>query len=482
MSLDFWALSSGWSFRERFLKSSDAPQIEKDWWRGAVIYQIYPRSFFDANGDGVGDLAGVTAKMNELSSLGVDVLWISPFFKSPMEDFGYDVEDYQDVDPIFGDLKDFKVLLDAAHEHGLRVLVDLVVSHTSHLHPWFMESRSSLDNPKADWYVWADPRSNGDPPNNWLSLFGGSAWEWDAHRQQYYLHNFLKGQPDLNFHNLAVQQAVLDAAKFWLDFGLMAFRLDVVNFYFHDALLRDNPPIEPGSATNTVQASNPYSLQDHIYDKQQPENLVFLERFRALLDAYPGSVTVGELGVDKEVGAATEVYTEGGKRLHQVYTFELLAAKVSSAYIRRVVTAMETQVKTGWLSWAFSNHDFQRVVSRWGYGDVADQACPMLIALLGSLRGSPCLYQGEELGLTEADIPYERLQDPYGMAFWPEFKGRDGCRTPYPWRHDAPHGGFSSAEPWLPMPSEHLSRAYDLQWADPHSPLQRVRRFLSLAS
>ena len=457
--------------------AADRP-VDPEWWRGAVIYQIYPRSFLDTNGDGVGDLDGVTRKLDAIADLGVDAIWISPFFKSPMEDFGYDVSDYRDVDPLFGDLDAFRRLLAEAHARGLRVLIDLVVSHTSHQHAWFQESRADRSNPKADWYVWADPTPTGNPPNNWLSLFGGSAWEWEPHRRQYYLHNFLKTQPDLNFHNPEVQDAVLDTAKFWLDLGVDGFRLDVVNFYFHDALLRDNPPARADVSPLTVQRSNPYAMQDHLYDKHRPENLVFLERFRALLDAYPGATTVGEMGVDRDVAAATEAYTLADRRLHQVYSFELMTPILSAAHIRQVVRGMEAEVRTGWVSWAVSNHDFARIVSRWGLADRARDAAPLLIALLASLRGSPCLYQGEELGLTEAEIAFDDLQDPYGRAFWPEFKGRDGCRTPYPWRHDQPHGGFSPARPWLPVPPEHRAAAHDLQAADAGSALSRVRRFL----
>ena len=450
-----------------------------EWWRGAVIYQIYPRSFFDADGNGIGDLPGITAKLDEIASLGVDALWISPFFKSPMADFGYDVEDYRDVDPLFGSLENFELLLAEAHKRNLKILIDLVMSHTSEKHAWFQESKQSRDNPKADWYVWADANPTGNPPNNWLSMFGGSAWEWDTTRRQYFLHNFLKVQPDLNFHNPEVQDAVLDTAKFWLDLGVDGFRLDVVNYYFHDARLRDNPPVPKGVTMNTVPPSNPYGYQDHLYDKQQPENLVFLERFRALLDKYPGAMAVGELGIDKDVGLITEEYTDAGRRLQMVYSFQLMADKISAKYVRDVVGAMDRDVTSGWVCWAVSNHDFPRVVSRWGYGDVADKAAPMLMAMLASLKGSPCFYQGEELGLTEADVPFEKLQDPYGKAFWPAFKGRDGCRTPYPWQECGANGGFSLVEPWLPMSEDHLPRAFDVQAADEHSTLNKVRQFLS---
>lgn len=449
-----------------------------DWWRGAVLYQIYPRSFYDADGNGIGDLRGITAKLDYIASLNVDAIWVSPFFPSPMADFGYDVADFCGVDPLFGTLADADALIAGAHARGLKVLIDLVISHSSDQHPWFIESRRDRDNPKADWYVWADAQPDGTPPNNWLSIFGGSAWEWDARRRQYYLHNFLKSQPDLNFHNPDVQAAVLAAARFWLDRGVDGFRLDTVNFYFHDQALRSNPPAPADAAVNTVPRSNPYGFQLHLYDKTRPENLAFLEKLRALLDHYPGTTTVGELGIDSDIAETTAAYTEAGKRLHMVYGFDLLAPNVTAIDIRQAVERTEAGLGSGWISWALSNHDFPRVISRWGYADIAPLAAPMLIALATALRGSPCLYQGDELGLTEADVPFERLQDPYGKTFWPEFKGRDGCRTPMPWTAQAPFGGFSDVEPWLPVPADHANVAADRQAGDPASPLNRVRHFL----
>lgn len=460
---------------------SPLPQaaVDTDWWRGAVIYQIYPRSYRDTNGDGIGDLKGITLSLDHIASLNVDAIWISPFFKSPMADFGYDVSDYEDVDPIFGTLADFDELIAEAHKRGIRIIIDLVISHTSDQHPWFIESRSSKNNSRADWYVWADAKPDGTPPNNWLSIFGGSAWEWDTRRCQYYLHNFLTSQPDLNFHNPQVQDAVLAAAKFWLDRGVDGFRLDTVNFYFHDKLLRDNPPAPPGTAVAIVQTTNPYSRQIHLYDKNQPENLVFLERLRALCNEYPGATMVGELGTDENLYEMMATYTEDGQRLHMAYAFELLTKNSKASYIRRAVEQMNGGIKTGWPSWALSNHDFARVVSRWGGADDPDRFGPLVVALVSSLRGTPSLYQGEELGLTEADIPFELLQDPYGKRFWPEYKGRDGCRTPMPWSPEGPSAGFSEATPWLPVPQEHRTRAVAVQEKDPHSVLSRVRRFLA---
>jgi alpha-glucosidase len=448
------------------------------WWRGAVIYQIYPRSFLDTDGDGVGDLPGILRKLDYVASLGVDAIWISPFFKSPMADFGYDIADYRAVDPLFGTLEDFDRLLARAHALGLRVMIDQVLSHTSIEHDWFTESRASRDNPKHDWYVWADPRPDGTPPNNWLSIFGGVAWRWEPRREQYFLHNFLASQPDLNFHNPAVQAATLDNVKFWLDRGVDGLRLDAINFCFHDAKLRDNPPKPAELRTGRgFSADNPYAYQYHWYNNTQPENLRFLEDLRALLDRYPGATTLGE--ISSEDSLATTAEYVGDKRLHMGYSFELLTDDSSAAYIRATLETLEARMPHGWPCWAVSNHDVVRAVTRWGGAEAANGGHPalarQLVALVCSLRGSVCLYQGEELGLTEADVPYESLQDPYGIAFWPNFKGRDGCRTPMPWTGD---GGFSDHAPWLPIPEAHRAMSVVAQDADPQSVLNVVRRFL----
>ncbi|MBU2288660.1 MAG: alpha-glucosidase, partial [Gammaproteobacteria bacterium] len=442
-------------------------------------YQIYPRSFLDLNGDGLGDIAGITARLDYVKALGVDAIWVSPFFVSPMVDFGYDITDHCQVAPMFGTMADVDTLLDEAHARGLRVMIDLVLSHTSDRHPWFTESRANRSNDKADWYVWADARPDGGPPTNWLSLFGGTSWAWDTRRCQYYLHNFLESQPDLNFHHPAVQDAVLDIVRFWLDRGVDGFRLDTSNFYFHDALLRDNPPLGPGGQTVGVHVTNPYSYQDHLYDKSRPENLAFLERFRRLLDEFPGTSAVGEIGPDRDPAGTTAAYTQRGKRLHMAYSFSLLGDAFSAGHIRKVVEEFEAAIGDGWPSWALSNHDIARVISRWRLEAHADRAAPLLMALLLSLRGTPCIYQGEELGLTEAEIPFELLQDPFGRAFWPNFVGRDGCRTPMPWEADALHGGFTPGTPWLPMPMAHAQRAVSVQEAQPDSVLLRNRRFLA---
>jgi alpha-glucosidase len=446
------------------------------WWRGAVIYQIYPRSFQDSDGNGVGDLPGILRRLDYVASLGVDAIWISPFFRSPMADFGYDIADYRDVDPLFGTLADFDRLVGEAHARGLKVVIDQVLSHTSDQHAWFLESRESRDNPKADWYVWADARADGTPPNNWMSLFGGVAWQWEPRRRQYYLHNFLTSQPDLNFHHPEVRRATLDNVRFWLERGVDGFRLDAINFCFHDAQLRDNPAKpEDKRVGRGFSPDNPYAFQYHFHNNTQPEMVPFLRELRALMDRYPNVAALGEISSEDSLATMAE-YT-GPDRLHMGYSFELLTDEFSPAFIRGTVEALEQQMTRGWPCWAISNHDVQRVASRWGGREAPPHAASTMSALACSLRGSVCVYQGEELGLPEAEVPYELLQDPYGIAFWPNFKGRDGCRTPMPW-DDAPHGGFSRVQPWLPLADTHATRNVQQQERDPDSPLHRFRRFL----
>ena len=447
------------------------------WWRGAVIYQIYPRSFLDTDGDGVGDLPGIVDRLDYVASLGVDAIWISPFFKSPMADFGYDIADQRAVDPLFGTLEDFDRLLAKAHSLGLKVMIDQVFSHTSDQHEWFRESRQSHDNPKADWYVWADAQEDGTPPNNWMSLFGGVAWRWEPRRCQYYLHNFLSSQPDLNFHNPEVQQATLDYVQFWLDRGVDGFRLDSINFCFHDAQLRDNPPKPADKRVGRgFSADNPYAFQYHWYNNTQPENIAFLERVRALLDRYPGAVTLGEISSEDSL-ATTAEYTSGN-RLHMGYSFELLVDDFSAGYIRDTVSRLEAAMTEGWPCWAVSNHDVRRAVTRWGGPTPPPQLARMLVAMVCSLRGSVCIYQGEELGLPEADVPFEALRDPYGITFWPNFKGRDGCRTPMPWTGEA-DAGFSRGTPWLPVSDAHRALSVAAQDTDPDSVLNAFRAFMA---
>ncbi len=446
---------------------------EAPWWKGAVIYQIYPRSFADGNGDGIGDLAGITDKLPYVAGLGVDGIWLSPFFTSPMKDFGYDVSDYRGVDPIFGTLVDFQRLLRTAHDLGLRVIIDQVYSHSSDQHPWFQASRESRTGDKADWYVWADPKPDGTPPNNWLAVFGGAAWTWEPRRRQYYLHNFLPSQPDLNFHDPEVRRAVLDCARFWLDLGVDGFRVDVANFFCHDPQLRDNPA-RPHPAPD-----KPYWLQRTLYNRDQAKTLHFVAEFRALLDGYPGTMAVAEIASEDELGAMAR-YTAGADRYHTAYSFVFLREGSSPLLVRETLERFEAVSAYAWPSWAFSNHDVVRTATRWAApgGDPGARA-KALIALLASLRGTAFLYQGEELGLPQAEVPFHRLQDPEGIAFWPRHRGRDGARTPMPWIHDREHAGFSPTEPWLPIEPAHRPLAVDRQNREETSTLNFARRFLA---
>jgi len=451
----------------------------EEWWRGAVIYQIYPRSFQDSTGDGIGDLRGIAQRLPYIAGLGVDAIWISPFFTSPMADFGYDVSDYCDVDPLFGTLADFDAVVDTAHALGIKVMIDLVLSHTSDQHPWFAQSRKAARNAYSDYYVWADAKPDGTPPNNWLSIFGGSAWHWDSRRCQYYMHNFLASQPDLNFHNPAVQDELLAVGKFWLERGVNGFRLDTINFYCADQQLRDNPAL-PVSERNdmTAPAVNPYNHQEHIYDKNRPETLDFLRKLRALMDGYDAAA-VGEVGDSQRGLEIMGEYTAGDDLMQMCYAFELLSNhRPSASFVAEVFAKVEAVAADGWACWAYSNHDVQRQNSRWALSLEAERC---LATMLMCLRGSACIYQGQELGLPEADVPFEALQDPYGIEFWPEFKGRDGCRTPMVWEESNKNGGFSTnSQTWLPVPSEHLSHAATKEARNPDSLHYHYREAIAL--
>ena len=451
---------------------------DENWWRGAVIYQIYPRSYQDSDGDGIGDLAGIVQRLPHIANLGADAIWISPFFTSPMKDFGYDVSNYCDVDPMFGTLADFDAVVKTAHDLDLRVMIDLVLSHTSDAHPWFKESRLNRDNPRANWYVWADPKPDGTPPTNWLSIFGGSAWAWDGRREQYYLHNFLTSQPDLNFHEPAVQSALLDVAEFWLQRGVDGFRLDTINFYVHDKYLRDNPSLPKPLRNNSIAPSvNPYNHQLHLFDKNQPENLEFLKKFRAVLNPY-GAAAVGEVGDAQRGLEIMAEYTSGGDKVQMCYPFEMLQpARLTAQGLVNTFARMEAAAPDAWPCWSYSNHDTVRHITRW---ELSDAGAKAYTTLLMCLRGSLCLYQGEELGLPEADIAFDDLQDPYGIEFWPEFKGRDGCRTPMIWQSDNQSGGFTKGKPWLPVTGAHLPLSVGAQAADRTSMLAHYRAALTL--
>lgn len=456
--------------------SSSPPQpTSPEWWRGAAIYQIYPRSFLDTNGDGIGDLPGITARLDHVAGLGVDAIWVSPFFTSPMKDFGYDVADYRDVDPIFGTLADFDALLARAHALGLKVIIDQVYSHTSDAHPWFAASRADATNAHAEWYVWADPKPDGSPPNNWQSVFGGPTWTWDARRSQYYMHNFLPEQPQLNVRHPAVQDALLDVARFWLERGVDGFRLDAINFAMHDLALTDNPVAAPSHPR-----TRPFDFQRHIHNQSQPEITLFLERLRAVTDKYPGSFTLAEVGGDDPT-PEMKAFTRGHHRLNSAYGFDFLAAPALTAgLVRATIRAWPGGADEGWPAWAVSNHDAPRAPSRWAAPGDRDAVARLAMLLLVALRGTIIVYQGEELGLPQGDVPFERLRDPEAILYWPLTLGRDGARTPMPWRSDRVHAGFSEAEPWLPVSPDHVGLTVEAQAGDPASMLAWTRRLLAL--
>lgn len=442
-----------------------------DWRHGAILYQIYPKSFFDTTGNGIGDLRGIGQKLDYIASLGVDGIWISPFFASPMVDNGYDVSDYRQVDPLFGTLQDFDDLVQEAHSRDLKIVIDQVYSHTSDQHHWFEESRAAKNARRADWYVWENAKSDGSPPNNWQSWFANSAWHWEPIRKQYYLANFHPQMPDLNLHNLEVQDAILSVAKFWLDRGVDGFRLDACNFYTHDRSLRSNP------AKLDPLANTPVDMQQHIYNVCQPETLTILERLRHLCDQYDERFLIGEISSENDIVRTSE-YTQPG-RLHSAYSFEFLREAPTP---QKVADALKTLLSgnSGLMpTLAFSNHDTPRVASRWSDGTSSRDQTNMINMLLLFLRGNACLYQGQELGLPQAEILFEELQDPAAITGWPHYKGRDGCRTPMPWEANSAHVGFSQHKPWLPIGQNHANLAVDKQDWDPEALLNQTRHAIA---
>ncbi|MBV8548302.1 MAG: alpha-glucosidase [Alphaproteobacteria bacterium] len=428
----------------------------------------------DSNGDGVGDLPGITQKIPYISDLGVDAVWISPFVKSPQKDFGYDVSDYYDVDPRFGTLRDFEKLLNKAHKHSLKIIIDQVWCHCSDQHPWFVQGSSSTNNAKADWFVWANGKKDGTPPNNWLSYFGGSAWTWNTARQQYYFHQFLTSQPTFNLRNTAVRRALMSVGKFWLEMGVDGFRLDAIHTGFADPLLRNNParpafmPVAPDVPDNIPQAR-----QIRKYSEAHADTLPFIEELRHQADKY-GAILLGEVNGENPYARAAQ-YTAKG-RLHTAYSFSLLKNKPDAAMFKQAVVDVEKNKKRGQsFCYTLSNHDVMRVRSRWGRGS---ERVALLFGLC--LPGHYCMYQGEELGLTEADVPYDKMVDPFGLAFYPKFKGRDGCRTPMPWDDKKAHGGFSAAQStWLPFAKEHGRLSVTAQQKKPNSTLAFAKRIIA---
>ncbi len=463
-----------------FLRDSSLTK-EQSWWKGAIIYQIYPRSFQDSNSDGIGDLAGITQRLPYLNSIHVDALWLSPFFKSPMDDFGYDVSNYCAVDPIFGTLDDFDAMVSAARTHALKIIIDLVFSHTSIKHEWFEKSRSRIDG-YEDFYVWADPLIDGSPPNNWLAHFGGAAWSWDSKRGQYYLHNFLPSMPDLNLHNQKVQDALLDVMRFWLDRGVSGFRLDVVDYYAHDPALTNNPPLATGRQPKRIE---PYMMQEHRYNRNHENIMPFIKRMRHLCDTYTNSDIMMVAEISEAGGVEASVYyTNSEDKLHTSYNFELLSDEFSPSHVKETITKYSEAAPNGWPSWSFSNHDAVRVATRWALKKHQDKPdarfIKMINALLLCLRGTIYIYQGQELGFEQVDVAFEDMKDPYGIFQYPENKGRDGCRTPMIWDSEEPYGGFSDVKPWLPIGKENLHLSVASQEPKDQSIINDFRQLTAL--
>ena len=455
-----------------------------------MIYQIYPRSYQDSNNDGIGDLPGITSRLDYVAGLGVDAIWISPFFASPQKDFGYDVSDYCAINPEYGTLADFDKLIARTHELGMKLMIDIVPAHCSDQHRWFVESRRSRDNDKADWFHWVDPLPDGSAPTNWLSFFGGRAWSWEPRRQQYYLHNFLPSQPNLNHANPAVREAMMDVARFWFDRGVDGFRLDAVHTINGDsAPYRDNPPNPEFEVGPLPQDQQPFFRQLHdAAQLNQPAIQHFSEAIRAVADEYEDRFLMGEVDGDNDDAVkVSEGFTTPG-RLHATYNFDLLEwAGLSVGEMKEAIGgAIEVFNGTGRLSFAFSNHDVPRSATRQlaVLGFTAEQGDAMQLLLLKletCLIGSACVYQGEELGFADVQgIPLELMQDPWGIEFAPTFPGRDTCRTPMVWREAAPNGGFSNGNTtWLPIADQHLARAALDQAERPDSIYREFADFLA---
>ncbi|MCF0040168.1 alpha-amylase family glycosyl hydrolase [Dyadobacter fanqingshengii] len=440
------------------------------WWQHGVIYQIYPRSFQDSNDDGVGDLPGIISRLDYLQWLGVDCVWLSPVFSSPMADFGYDISDYQGIHPLFGTMDDFDELLKEVHNRGMKLLLDLVPNHTSDQHPWFLESKSSRDNPKRDWYIWHDGKNDGGLPNNWLSVFGGHAWEWDNTTQQYYYHAFLKEQPDLNWRNPEVQEAMMNVMRFWLDKGIDGFRVDVMWHMIKDAQLRDNPPF-PGS---TYDAND--LIYDHytpVYSTDQPEVHDIVRMMRAVTDEYDERVLIGEIYLP--IHKLVTYYGQDNKGAHLPFNFQLLTLPWDAPQIAMAIDEYEGALpENGWPNWVLGNHDKPRISSRVGRAQ-AKVAALMLL----TLRGTPTIYYGDEIGMRDVPIPMNEIVDPQGLNMPDLNVSRDPSRTPMQWSSDI-NAGFSGHKPWLRLPINSGRVNVDKQKDDEYSKLSFYRKLIRL--
>ena len=443
--------------------------IDGEWWKRAVIYQVYPRSFQDSDGDGLGDLRGILSRLDHLVMLGVDALWLSPIFPSPMADFGYDVSNYVGIDPRFGTMADFDALLAAAHARGLKVILDFVPNHTSDRHPWFEASRSSRTDPKRDWYIWHDGAPDGGPPNNWLSHFAGSAWEWDATTRQYYLHSFLKEQPDLNWRNPNVKTAMYDVLYFWLERGVDGFRVDVLWVLIKDDKLRNNPPNPDYRAGQTSRDS-----LLSVYDSDRPEVQGIVAEMRAILDGFAGNrLLIGEIYLP--VTRLVAYYGRDLKGAQMPFNFQLIGAPWVADGLAKLIRDYEAALPPGaWPNWVLSNHDQSRIGTRIGPAQAKVAAM-----LLLTLRGTPTIYYGEEIGMVDVPIPAALVQDPAEKRQPGLGLGRDPERTPMPW-DGSPGGGFTAGTPWLPLDPGHAAQNVAACTEEPRSILHLYQRLIEL--
>jgi alpha-glucosidase len=441
---------------------------DQNWWRQGIFYQTYPRSFQDSNGDGVGDIRGILARLPYLTSLGIDAVWLSPIYPSPMADFGYDISDYTGIDPLFGDMADFDTLMSAVHAAGLRIILDLVPNHTSARHPWFLESRGSRDSSKRDWYIWRDPNPDGGPPNNWLSEFGGSAWQYDELTGQYYYHAFLAEQPDLNWRNPSVRAAIYDVMRFWLGKGVDGFRVDVLWHLIKDAAFRDNPP-----NPNYVEGRPPHEKLLAQYSTDQPEVLEVVAEMRRVIDEFDSRVLIGEIYLPLHRLVAYYGNNLGGAQMP--FNFALLSTLWSARSIEKIIADYEGALPAGaWPNWVLGNHDRPRVASR-----VGREQARVAAMLLLTLRGTPTLYYGDEIGMHQVAIAREQVSDPFEKNVPGIGVGRDGCRTPMQWDATA-HAGFSTAKPWLPLADDYAHENVVNLEADSGSILNLYKALIAL--
>jgi alpha-glucosidase len=440
------------------------------WWQNAVFYELYPRSFADSNGDGVGDLNGIDSKLSYLQELGVDAIWISPCYPSPQVDFGYDVSDYENIDPMYGTLNDFEHLSHDAKKHHIRIIMDFVLNHTSPQHEWFVDSASSRTSAHRDWYIWRDGKAPGIPPNNWISGFGGSAWQFDPKTEQYYYHYFAVGQPDLNWRNPAVESAMFDVTRFWYKRGVSGFRLDAVDLLFEDPNLHDNPIL---AGTNELGDPN----MENKYNDKLPEVHTELKKLRRVADEN-NAVLIGETYTSNR-DELKEYYGDHNDEIQMPMDFMFCTVdKLSPADFRTQIANAEST--GGWPVYVIGNHDMTRSYNRYGDGIHNDQIAKLMAGMYLTLRGTPIMYYGEELGMENNDpVRKEDVKDPIGIAGWPKEKGRDGERTPMQW-NDSPFAGFSSAKPWLPVPASFKTHNVAAELADPNSILQFYRHLLAL--